>query len=177
MTYATIPGVSCIFIDESNDGQLTFELTPEMEAKYELKPLIHDAAKRNTKKVGDISELEAILALTKLGYKVLIPFGENQRYDFVVDDGETLSRIQVKTGRLRNGVILYGAASTHGHRGRPCRPYQGEIEYIAVYCPDTQKVYLVPESHLTRSLGSLRVAPTKNNVLKTVRWASAYELP
>jgi hypothetical protein len=170
------PSVSLLIDDEVAGHQLHFELTPEFEAKYELKPLIVDSAKRNTKRIGDISELHAIVALTKMGYKVLLPFGENQRYDFVVDDGQTLSRIQVKTGRLRNGVILYGAASTHGHRGRPCRPYRGEVEYFAVYCPDTEKVYLVPESHLTRSIGSLRVAPTKNNVQKTVRWASTYEL-
>jgi hypothetical protein len=83
----------------------------------------------------------------------------------------------VKTGRVRNGVILFSTVSTHGHRGRPAQPYQGQVEYIAVYCPETEKVYVVPESHLTKSLGSLRITPTKNNVAKTVRWASAYELP
>jgi hypothetical protein len=63
---------------------------------------------------------------------------------------------------------------------RPNTKHIGDLserDFFAVYCPDTQKVYLVPESHLTRSLGSLRVTPTLNNVRKTVRWAADYVLP
>ncbi|MBV8368181.1 MAG: hypothetical protein JO036_04505 [Candidatus Eremiobacteraeota bacterium] len=134
------------------------------------------APKRNTKLKGDVSELRVAAALIETGYAVSKPFGENQRYDLVIDDGENLARVQVKTGRLRNGVVLFNCSSTHGHRGRPARPYRGEVEYIAVYCPDTGKVYFVPEAHFTNSYGSLRVLPTKNNVAKTVRWASAFEL-
>ena len=47
-------------------------------------------------------------ALIEAGYAVSKPFGENQRYDLVIDDGETLARVQVKTGRLRNGVGAAG---------------------------------------------------------------------
>ena len=133
--------------------------------------------KRDTKSKGDVSEARVLSALLEAGYAVSRPFGENQRYDLVMDDGTTLSRVQVKTGRLRNGVVVFNCVSTHGHRGAPARPYRGQVEVIAVYCPDTRKVYLVPESHLTRSIGSLRIDPTKNNVAKTVRWACDFELP
>ena len=134
------------------------------------------AQKRNTKLKGDVSELRVAAALIEAGYAVSKPFGENQRYDLVIDDGEKLARVQVKTGRLRSGVVLFNCSSAHAHRGRPARPYRGEVEYIAVYCPDTGKVYVVPEAHFTNSCGTLRIVPTKNNVAKTVRWASAFEL-
>ena len=133
-------------------------------------------ARRNTKVIGDISELRVAVALCEAGYVVSKPLGENQRYDFVADDGERLLRVQVKTGRIRRGVVLFAACSTHGHRNRAQRPYHGEIDLLAVYAPQNGKVYLVPESHLTKSLGSLRIAPAKNNVAKTVRWADQYEL-
>ena len=133
--------------------------------------------KRDTKTKGDISEAMVLAALVRNGYLVSKPFGENQRYDLIADDGERLHRVQVKTGRLRGGVILYGCVSTHGHRGSKNRSYHGEVDYIGVYCPDTEKVYLVPETHFTRSLGSLRVDAPRNNVVKTVRWARHFELP
>ena len=162
---------------DHNGSQLQFELTPEFEARYELKAASGILTAPNTKRKGDVSEARVLSALLNLGYMVSVPFGENQRYDLVIDNGSVLSRVQVKTGRLRNGVVLFSTVSTHGHRGHPGRPYHGQVQYFAVYCPDTEKVYVVPESHLTKSLGTLRIAPTKNNVAKTVRWAAAYELP
>lgn len=156
-----------------------FELTPELAASYELKSSVGDPAKRNTKRIGDISEAQVIAAFTKLGYHVLLPFGENHRYDLVVDDGDKLFRVQVKTGRLVRGgtVIEYTCASSHAHRGGPSRPYFGEIDYLAVYCPGTQRVYLLPEKELTATRAHLRLSPPQNNMSKTIRWAARYELP
>ena len=45
------------------------------------------------------------------GYRVLLPFGVNQRYDLVVDNDGELLKAQIKTGRLRNGVIEFKAQS------------------------------------------------------------------
>jgi hypothetical protein len=120
-----------------------------------------------------------MLALIEDGYIVSKPFGENARYDLIADDGERLLRVQVKTGRIRRGVIMLSACSTHGHRRTEVksRPYHGEIEYLAVYCPDNGKVYLIPEADLTRSSIYLRLVPPRNNMQKTIRWASQYELP
>ena len=107
---------------------------------------------------------------------MLLPLGENHRYDLIIDDGRALSRVQIKTGRLRGGVIIYSCSSSHAHRGGTARPYFGQIEYLAVYCPDTNKVYLLPEKELTATKAHLRVAPSRNNMVKTIRWAGQYEL-
>ncbi|GEM_PF-471300 len=176
MHYATIPGVSFLRDDESEDVQLEFELTPEQAAKYEAKPLSAATSKRDTKRIGVISELHAMLALAKLGYQILVPFGENQRYDFVIDDGVTLARVQVKTGTLRGSYIKYNCMSTHGHRGRRARPYFGQIEFLAVYCPGNGKVYLLPEKELTATTAHLRLSPPRNNMVKMIRWARDFEL-
>jgi hypothetical protein len=132
--------------------------------------------KRNTKSIGDISESRVLAALTGAGYLVSRPFGENCRYDLIADDGERLHRVQVKTGRLRNGVIVFNCYSSHAHRGGPMRPYFGQVEYLAVYCPQNEKVYLLPEQELTASTAHLRVSPTRNNMAKTIRWAAQFEL-
>jgi len=136
-----------------------------------------ERVKRDTKSIGDRSEAIVLAELVKRGYLVSIPFGENQRYDLIIDDGTRLSRVQVKTGRLRGGVIVYNCSSSHAHRGGAARPYFGEIEYLAVYCPDTKKVYMLPEQELTATNAHLRLLPTRNNMVKTIRWASEFELP
>ena len=48
-----------------------------------------DAAVRhtqNSKSVGDITQSQVMAALLKHGKNVLMPFGDNCRYDLVVDD-------------------------------------------------------------------------------------------
>ena len=44
----------------------------------------------DTKIKGNITEMESMLAFMKLGYNVSIPFGEDSRYDFVVDINDKL---------------------------------------------------------------------------------------
>src|SRR5580658_9853203 len=139
-------------------------------------PVISSAEtpKRNTKAIGDRAEAMVIAALVCRGYLVSIPFGENHRYDLIADDGEQLLRIQVKSGRLRNGIIDYACSSSHQHRRSgptASRPYFGQIEYLAVYCPGNGKVYLVPESELVATRAHLRIAPCLNRQARRIRWA------
>jgi hypothetical protein len=133
--------------------------------------------KRDTKRTGDASEAHVIKALVDAGFSISIPFGENHRYDLVADDGERLLRVQVKTGRLRGSVIKFACCSTHAHRGGTERSYFGEIELLAVYCPETRKVYLLPESQLVATRTNLRIDPPKNGMKKRIRWAQHFELP
>jgi hypothetical protein len=170
-----LPGVSFLIQDglfESADTQEGVTLqVPVSDAQ--------PPTKRNTKSKGDISELRVAVELTKLGYLISKPLGENQRYDLIADDGQRLHRVQVKTGRVRGGVIMFSCCSTHGHRrtgNLATRPYTGQIELLAVYCPDTEKVYVVPEADLTRTKIQLRLVAPRNNMTKTIRWASKYEL-
>ena len=39
-----------------------------------------------SKHIGNITELETMLAFIKAGYNVLTPYGDCERYDFVVDN-------------------------------------------------------------------------------------------
>jgi hypothetical protein len=132
------------------------------------------------KSVGDRSTLAIMLALRDAGYIVLLPFGENTRYDLVIDDGASLRRVQCKTGRLRNGAVVFRACSSYAHHQNPkntSRPYLGEIDYFAVYCRQTAGVYLIPLEHapLTNA-GSLRVTPPRNGQKRRIRMAADYEI-
>jgi PD-(D/E)XK endonuclease len=134
-------------------------------------------SKRSTKAIGDRSEAIVLAALVKNGYLVSIPFGENQRYDLLADDGARILKVQVKTGQLHRDIIRFSCSSSHTHRGGVhARPYFGEADFIAVYCPQNHKVYLVPEEEFVASRAHLRLAAPANNQRRGIRWASRFEL-
>lgn len=97
----------------------------------------------NPKAVGEVSESLVLARLIQLGYSVSLPFGNNQRYDFIVDDGESLRRVQVKTGRLQHGNVVFPTRSTNGFTGQQ-RGYLGQADDFVVYCPETNEIYRVP---------------------------------
>jgi hypothetical protein len=153
---------------ETIDGAVA---EPAVGAEPSVKP------KRNTKAVGDLSELEVAVALSRAGYLVSKPLGDSHRYDLVADDGQKLYRVQVKTGRLVSGSIRVACFSVHVNRGVISQQsYRGEIDFIAAFCPQTGEVYLVPESEIVDSYMHLRVAPTVNRQDRHIRWASRYRL-
>ena len=132
------------------------------------------------KDVGDKTTLAVMAALLQAGYAISVPFGENTRYDLVIDDGVRLARVQCKTGRLRAGAVTFNTASTylhHPHPGVSRRAYRGEIEFFGVYCAATGRVYLVPIDHVhTRTSAMLRTEPAQNGQKKRVRLASNYQI-
>ncbi len=140
--------------------------------------------KQNHKATGERTEAIIIAKFLEVGYGVLTPFGDNLRYDLIIEDADAkLWRIQCKTGWTENdrAYIEFATASTYyhtkaGRTGHGRKDYRGEIDYFAVYCPETTKVYLVPVEHVSVTSAILRLTPTKNNQEKGVRWARDYEL-
>jgi len=140
--------------------------------------------KQNNKTIGERSEAIIIAKFLEVGYGVLTPFGDNRRYDLVIEDADgNFYRIQCKTGWVQQegACIQFKTASSYYHTkaGRTShgrRDYRGQIDYFAIYCPDTRKAYLVPVDHVGTANASLRLLPTANKQEKHVRWAKDYEL-
>ncbi len=138
--------------------------------------------KQNPKAIGERSEAKIIAKLSEVGYDVLKPFGDNLRYDLVIEDADgKFWRIQCKTGRSNGDFIEFRTVSFYYHTraGRTTngrKSYLGQIDYFAVYCRETDGVYLIPIDHVGASQMSLRLVPTKNSQEKNVRWAKDYEL-
>ena len=127
--------------------------------------------------VGQRSETAVVLELSRRGYHVLLPHGVNHRYDLVLDQGEAFLRVQCKTGRLRDGRIVFSTKSVRSNTKEVLtRSYEGEIDYFAVYCPETESVYMVPSAGIARGYCALRVEPCANGQVKHVNWAAEHEL-
>lgn len=131
----------------------------------------------NSKQKGNITELECMLAFIKQGYNVSTPYGDCERYDFVVDVNGRFLRIQSKTSSSNDNGASFKFS------GRSCNRKDGkiihykytneEIDYFSTIFGG--KCYLIP----VEECGSdkrLRILPTKNGQVKGISWAKDYEL-
>src|SRR5262249_29901603 len=127
----------------------------------------------------EVSRTQIIAALTLLGKRLLAPLGDFQRYDLVIDEDGRFLRLQCKTGRLRNGVVVFEACSIDSRsvRGRTIRRgYRGEVDFFAVYCPDNHKCYLIPVDEVPIGTCYLRITPPQNGQKTNIRWAQQFEI-
>jgi hypothetical protein len=124
---------------------------------------------------GNLSEARVLAALVDAGYFVSVPFGSGHKYDFVIDDTVRLFRVQCKTGRVKNGVLLFNAYSQSGN-GSVKMNYRGLADLFAVLNPESDKVYLIPVDEVGVTDVSLRLSPTLNRQTQGVRWAEFYLL-
>lgn len=104
--------------------------------------------------------MEIATALMRAGMTVLRPLSA-VRYDLVVDmGGGVFTRVQCKTGILRNGRVLFRVCSADSRHPLGVN-YEGQADAFGVYCPQLATSYLVPMSAVA-GLGivaSLRVDP------------------
>ncbi len=107
-----------------------------------------------------------------------MPFGVNHRYDLAIDTGGRFTRVQCKTGRLKNGCVIFATKSTRANRTE-CfsRGYEGEIDFFAVYCEALDRLYAVPVEIAPKGYCVLRVDRPANNQETSIRWAKDYEVP
>lgn len=132
----------------------------------------------NSKQIGNITEIQVMLGFLQLGYNVLTPYGDCERYDFVVYVNGKFVRIQVKTSKLsEDGTkFSFNTASTHYVNGKCVHDTytKDDIDYFAtVY--DGQ-VYLIPVEEGSNRSKSLRLEPTKNGQTQRITWAKDYKL-
>ena len=116
----------------------------------------------NTKDTGDVTEARIIHELIATGYSVSIPFGDNDRYDLVVDAGAQLLRVQCKTGWREGDCVRFKTASKTTVDGDVAMTdYDGDIDAFAVRCKDDDQLYWVPVADAGRKSTYLRVTDAK----------------
>ena len=115
-----------------------------------------------------------LAALAQAGLRVLVPFGGYHRFDLAFEDGEHLVKVQCKSGREHDGVIVF---STSDHTVGGSRDYRGDADLFGVYCHSRREVYLVPVTDVPRRAAHLRLVPPRNNQKAGIRMADPYLVP
>jgi hypothetical protein len=98
------------------------------------------------KQQGDTTELRFMLLNHELGYTVSKPFGDNAKYDLIVDTGDTLERIQVKSTRRKensSGMDCYNCLVSSGSDSKQ-QYSEKDVDYVAIYVIPENAWYKIP---------------------------------
>jgi len=116
---------------------------------------------------GELGEVAFMHKATGLGFALALPYGHLHRYDFIVDGGRNLWRVQVKTStclvRGFHRLCVYNYNSRTGYN-------ESEIDFVAVLILPEGIWYILPvrsigapgfvfPSERMRGHGPLRVLP------------------
>ena len=132
-----------------------------------------------TDEKGAIAELAIAHAASKLNIGVFKPLTDGERYDLIFDLRPRLVRVQCKWATRYGDVIVVRCYSCRrtaeglSRRGYSCE----EIDAVAAYCLELEASYFLPlEAFGGQRVLQLRLAPTKNNQRRGMRWASDVDL-
>jgi hypothetical protein len=124
--------------------------------------------------IGARAEAAVATALITAGKEVYVPlFAAHSRVDLVFVDGNGFHRVQCKSSRIVNMVLMFRTCS---NTNRTHKDYRGQIDFFGVYSPQLDRVFLVPVDDVPIRDGFLRLEPARNGQQKGVRWARDYIL-
>jgi hypothetical protein len=102
---------------------------------------------RNTKRRGEIVELAFLHKVADMGFAVTKPYGDSEPYDFIVDSGSQLWRVQVKSGGYRSGRAYRVGVHHLSHTVPAQKAYTAkQIDILAVYIVPAHAWYVIPVS-------------------------------
>lgn len=104
---------------------------------------IHATGVTSPRNMGDIVEARFLAKAASMGFGVLRPFG-TERYDFVLDSGHRLSRVQIKSnrGRPTGGYMV----KVSGYKRVPYT--KKTIDFLVVYLVPEDLWYIIPVEEL-----------------------------
>jgi hypothetical protein len=104
-----------------------------------------------TKLRGELAELAFAMKAVSLGFGLAKPYGDSQRFDFILRSGSKLSRVQVKsTTTLLNGLYRINAHRRIG--GRAIAYLPSEVDFLVAYIIPERVWFVLPiQDILTRT--------------------------
>lgn len=131
---------------------------------------------KTTQYKGQLTEQKCFVKCLEAGYLISKPLFDNARYDFILDTGEKLLRIQVKTSAWNeeHSAFTFNGYSQHstGNGNKRMKYTTKEIDYFMTEKDGT--FYLYPAEEQGFVTRSLRVT-SKQNQTYNIKWAKDYE--
>lgn len=119
------------------------EISPQASPAIKPRKSSSRRKRKNTKLTGERSEAAFLARATDLGFGIAKPWGDCRRYDFILDNGECLHRIQVKcTESIRARAYETRATYTVG-KGRAVYT-KDDIDFIAAHVVPLDIWYILP---------------------------------
>jgi hypothetical protein len=97
----------------------------------------------SSKQRGELAEMMFMVKAARKGFATAKPYGDSRRYDFIVDVGQRLWRVQVKSSSARQ----YGSYMVNLQRnlnGEVVAYDSSEIDFVVVYVMPCDAWYVIP---------------------------------
>lgn len=99
--------------------------------------------RRTRKQQGEVIELAFLHKAAELGFAVTKPYGDSEAYDFVVDSGSRLWRVQVRsTDSKSRQYSYYSVHNTYHSETRTYGP--DEIDFLVAHTAPDLAWYIIP---------------------------------
>ena len=125
------------------------------------------------KRQGEWVEVCFATQVMRRGLQVSKPFGDSTPYDFIVDSGAGLLRVQVKSvSRLQGNsfrlTLSHGGGAKVGY-------FPSEIDFLAAYVIPCDAWYLIPIAHVA-GRKSVRLCPHRPSHRRYEHFRNAWSL-
>lgn len=127
-----------------------------------------------TKEIGIQTELLCATKLQSFGCQISIPFGDDCRYDLIVDYNNRLYRVQCKTSHTKDNGATYHFNAHSTLWGKKVPYTEDEIDMFATIVND--RCYLIPIKSCPYKGMTLRTSKTKNNQSKGINYIEDFSL-
>ena len=132
---------------------------------------------KNTQVQGAITEQRCFLKCIEMGYTVSKPLFDNARYDFILDTGEKLLRIQIKASRWvddEHSSFCFNGYSQHstGNGNKRMKYTNREIDYFMTENEGNFYLYPAPPEGFVNK--TLRIKPPKSGQTTNINFAEDY---
>lgn len=129
----------------------------------------------NTQYKGNLTEQKCFVKCLEAGYLISKPLFDNARYDFILDTGKKLLRIQVKTSTWNEdkSAFTFNGYSQHstGNGNKRMKYTNKEIDYFMT--EKDGKFYLYPAEEDGFVSKCLRISCKQKQ--SQINWAKDYE--
>jgi hypothetical protein len=119
-----------------------------------------------TKRRGEVAEAAFLHKAASLGFSISKPWGESDRYDFILDSGDHCWRVQVKSAHssATNGYSFHACGNVQSRRYTP-----RDIDFLVGYVVPDNVWYVLPVE-LFSTITGVKVFPSSK------RRMSRYEI-
>lgn len=129
----------------------------------------------NTQYIGCLTEQKCFLKCLEYGFMISKPLFDNARYDFILDTGTKLLRIQVKASAWNEDktAFTFNGYSQHsiGGGNKRMKYTNKEIDYFMTEKDNIFYLYPAEEQGFVQK--TLRISSKQNQ--SNIKWAKDYE--
>ena len=128
------------------------------------------------KQKGNVGEAKCLAKMIELGVHVSLPFGDNERYDMIIEHNGHLEKIQVKYSSVQDsdGSTCFTLCSSTNHTtNKHYTTYENDIDAFLLYNVRTDEVYYLPIDMVKNKKSiTIRTTTSRNGQIKNCIFAS-----